>query len=645
MDYIEGQLLDRYCAELKLSVEGRIQLFLQVCEAVEFAHRNLIIHGDLKPGNILVTADGTVKLLDFGTAKLLRNPGGQVTQFALLTPRYASPEQLRGELVNTLSDVFSLGVILYEMLTGAWPFGDPKSTADGVDRVLHGRAPCAPAQAVSEGAAAERSASRERLRRQIEGDLSTIVLKMLESEPADRYESVREVKEDLERFRQGRPVHARPHSAWYAARKFAARNWLAVSATGLSVVALAGLTIVSVYESAQARAQALRAERVAEFVKHTFVSASSYWDSPLRGKRDAIQFSDILDSACDRLGKALGDDPAAEADLRDTLGFTYAVLGEPAKGETQLLLGLQTLARVRGGSPRIAASLYVHLCDTRSFQGRYADALGACREAMAIWRVSDPSSLGGMLHDTAFMAVNAGEPLPEAEQMYREALRFPRPNDPLFASRVNSRIGMLRLRQGDLVEGERVLRDAEPALRGKGDPFVEIVPVLYARAFAEDVRGRYPEAVRLMSEALDLVTRRRAMFMGPDELALQLAAYEALAGNREALARLRGVEGRPPSVAAVDRIRHDLFAGIVEARCGSKAAAQRHLRSALATQQKEMSRQPDIGVEIYVRLMELLGASGREKEAARQGLHAAALAYGSYFAGHPFVIEMQKSLQ
>jgi tetratricopeptide (TPR) repeat protein len=514
-----------------------------------------------------------------------------------------------------------------------------------VDRVLHGRAPCAPAQAVSEGAAAERSASRERLRRQVEGDLSTIVLKMLESEPADRYESVREVKEDLERFRQGRPVHARPHSAWYAARKFAARNWLAVSATGLSVVALAGLTIVSVYESAQARAQALRAERVAEFVKHTFVSASSYWDSPLRGKRDAIQFSDILDSACDRLGKALGDDPAAEADLRDTLGFTYAVLGEPAKGETQLLLGLQTLARVRGGSPRIAASLYVHLCDTRSFQGRYADALGACREAMAIWRVSDPSSLGGMLHDTAFMAVNAGEPLPEAEQMYREALRFPRPNDPLFASRVNSRIGMLRLRQGDLVEGERVLRDAEPALRGKGDPFVEIVPVLYARAFAEDVRGRYPEAVRLMSEALDLVTRRRAAFMGPDELALQLAAYEALAGNREALSRLRGVEGRLQSVAAVDRIRHDLFAGIVEARCGSKAAAQRHLRSALATQQKEMSRQPDIGVEIYVRLMELLGASGREKEAARQGLHAAALAYGSYFAGHPFVIEMQKGLQ
>jgi hypothetical protein len=153
-----------------------------------------------------------------------------------------------------------------------------------------------------------------------------------------------------------------------------------------------------------------------------------------------------------------------------------------------------------------------------------------------------------------------------------------------------------------------------------------------------------------MSEALELVTRRRVSFMEPDNLTLQLAAYEALAGNPGALARLRDVEGRLPAqaVAPVDRIRHDLYAGIVEARCGSKAVAERHLLSALATQEKEMSRQPDIAVEICVRLMELRHASGREKdaaEAARRGLRAAALAYGSYFAGHPFAIEMQKSLR
>jgi tetratricopeptide (TPR) repeat protein len=369
----------------------------------------------------------------------------------------------------------------------------------------------------------------------------------------------------------------------------------------------------------------------------------------LRDQRDAIRFSDILDNASGRVGKDLGNDPEAEADLRDTLGITYAMLGEPVKGETQLLLGLQRLRVIRGGSLGIAASLYLDLCDARSFQGRYADALIACREAVAIYRTVDPRRLGGALHDTAFMAVNAGEPLPEAEKMYREALRFASPHQPVGPACANSRLGLLRLRQGDLEGGERLLLNAQPALRGKDGPLVEIIPVLYASAFGADVRGRYPEAVRLMSEALDLATRKRVTFMQPDELALQLAAYEALAGNRGALSRLQDVLGRLSSgtVAPVDRIRHDLFAGIVEARWGSKIEAERRLRSALATQQKEMSRQPDIGVEIYVRLMELLSATGRQKEAAetaRQGLRAAALAYGSYFAAHPFVVEMRKSL-
>jgi len=642
MEYVDGELWDRYCASQKLPVEDRIGLFFQVCDAVEFAHQNLIVHGDLKPGNILVTADGTVKLLDFGTAKLLRDPEGKITQFSSLTPRYASPEQLRGERVNTLSDVFSLGVILFESLTGAWPFGDPKSTGDSVERMLHGRPPSAPAHVITEAAAAERSLSRDRLRRQIVGDLSTIVLKMLESEPAKRYGSVREVKQDLVRFIQGRPVQARPHSAWYTARRFASRNWPAVVASALAMVALANLTVFSLYQSARARAQAARAQRVSDFAKDTFLSAGSYWYSPLRGKHDAIQFSDILDNACARLGLALGRDPEAEADLRATLGFTYAVTGEPAKGEAQLLQGIQLLPRIRGGAPKIAANLYANLCDARSFQGRYAEALSACRQAAALDRVADHNSLGAVLHDTAYMAVNAGEPLAEAEAMYREAMQYPRANQPSFSPISFSRIGMLRLRQGDLEGGERLLREAEPPLRGNGEPLIELVPVLYARAFAEDVRGNYPEAVALMSEALDLVTRRRAAFMEPDERALQLAAYEALAGQGSALARLRDVERRIAytNIAPVDQIRHHFFAGVVEAYRGSKSAAEAHLRAALAVQQTAMSRQPDLAVEIYVRLMELLRSSDRPDEAAeaaRRGLAAAAQAYGSYFRGHPFV--------
>jgi len=649
MEYIEGQPLDEYCDHRRLPVEARIRLFLQVCEAVEFAHRNLIVHGDLKPANILVTAEGTVKLLDFGTAKVLRYPGGKVTQFALMTPRYASPEQLRGDLINTQSDLFSLGVILYELLTGTWPFGDPKSPADGMDRVLRGRGPNTPPRVVTVAAAENRSVSPDRLRHHLTGDLSTILLKMLDTDPGQRYGSVREAKEDLELFRQGRPVRARPHSAWYVTRKFVRRNRLAVFAAGLSVVALAGLAVVSVYASAQAQAQAARAERVSEFAKNTFLSASTFWASPLRGKRDAIQFSDILDNASDRVGKELGNDPEAEAGLRDTLGITYAMLGEPAKGETQLTLGLQVLPRIRGGAPAIAASLYLDLCDARSFQGRYPSALTACRAAVAICRVSAPDRLGGALHDTAFMAVNAGEPLAEVAGMYREALRYPRPNQTSFPAIVNSRIGLLRLRQGDLYGGESILLEAEQVLRGSAEPPVEIVPVLYARAFASDVRGHYPEAAGLMKEALDIVTRRRVWFMEPDERALQLSAYEALAGNGRALGRLRDVEQRLSysSGAPVDQIRHHLFSGIVESRGGSRATAEWHLRAALSVQKREMNRQPDLSVEICVRLMELLESSGRPKEAAaaaRQGLRDAAIAYGGFFNAHPFVIEMQKHL-
>jgi tetratricopeptide (TPR) repeat protein len=625
-------------------------LFLQVCDAVDFSHRNLIVHGDLKPANVLVTADGTAKLLDFGTARLLRAPDGKVTQFALATPRYASPEQLRGELVSTVSDVFSLGVILYEMLTGAWPFGDPKSVPDRMERVLRGRAATAPAKVVSESAAAQRSVSLSRLRRLLQGDLSTILLKMLEGEPGRRYGSVREVKEDLERYGQGRPVHARPHSAIYAARKFAARHWLAVPATCLAAIALASMTAVSVNQASLARAQAVRAQRVSEFARNTFLSASSFWHSPLRARHDAIQFSDILDNAAARLGQELSNDPEAEASLRETVGVTYSMLGQPAKGEAQMLLGLRALPRIPGGAPGIAGRLYLSLCNAQNFEGRYAEGLPACREAVAIYRVSDHGSLGGALHDAAFMAVNAGQPLAEAEETYRESLRFPRPGQPSFQAVMNSRIGMLRLRQGDLDGGERILVDAERELRSHGEPLIEIVPVLYARAFAADVRGRYPEAMGLMAEALELVTRRRAWFMEPDERALQLAAYEALAGNRAALGRLRDVEQRISytAVAPVDRIRHHLFAGIVESRCGSRVAAEQHLLSALATQQKEMSGQPDISVEIYVRLMELSRAAGEQKKAeenSRQGLAAASRAYGDYFAGHPFVVALQKSLR
>jgi hypothetical protein len=337
------------------------------------------------------------------------------------------------------------------MLTGAWPFGDPKSTADAVDRALHGREAGAPAQVVSEGAAAERSASRDRLRRQIEGDLSTILLKMLESEPAGRYGSVREVKEDLERFRQGRPVQARPHTAWYAARRFAARHWLAVSATGLSVVAAGEPDrCQSVYQSAQARAQAVRAQRVSEFAKNTFLSAGSYWYSPLRGKREAIQFSDILDNAAARVGQELGNDPAAEADLRSTLGLPMPCSVNRRKGKRNCFLGSNCSRGFAAALPKIAANLYANLCDARSLSGPLRRRAGRMPPGGGALSRGDHGVLGAVLHDSAFMAVNAGEPLPDAEADVPRSPAIPSSQPAHVSGNHDSRLGMLRLRQGDL---------------------------------------------------------------------------------------------------------------------------------------------------------------------------------------------------
>ena len=210
MEYVEGERLDDYCDRLKLSVPRRLALFVKVCEAVEYAHRNLIVHGDLKPNNILATADGGIKLLDFGTGVLLDAAREfTVTRTRMLTPRYASPERLRGGRVTPAHDVFSLGILLYELLTGAWPFGDPGSMLRELQRAMDDAYARAPVNAVTYEAAAARGLTAERLRRLLKGDLSAIVLKALESDASLRYRSVRDLQEDLERYLDGLPVRAR----------------------------------------------------------------------------------------------------------------------------------------------------------------------------------------------------------------------------------------------------------------------------------------------------------------------------------------------------------------------------------------------------------------------------------------------------
>ncbi|HWF06920.1 MAG TPA: serine/threonine-protein kinase [Bryobacteraceae bacterium] len=265
MEYVDGQPIDRYALAHLLDVDALIQLFRQICGAVAYLHRNLVIHRDLKPGNILITAAGGVKLLDFGIAKLLDSPAdfgaSANTITALMTPDYASPEQVRGKATSTLTDVFSLGVLLYELLTGSKPFTGANA---GMHEVL--RRICEEEPEKPSVAAARHPEYGSRIR-SLRGELDNIVLKAMRAAPEERYRTVEELDADLGRYLGGLPVNAQADSLLYRARKFVARHKTGVVAAAAIVILLAGGVVTTSIEAgvarralAQAEAQAANAE-------------------------------------------------------------------------------------------------------------------------------------------------------------------------------------------------------------------------------------------------------------------------------------------------------------------------------------------------------------------------------------------------
>jgi serine/threonine protein kinase len=282
MDYVEGTRIDKYCDDHALSIPQRIRLFLNVCAAVQYVHQNLVIHRDLKPSNILVTPDGVPKLLDFGVAKLLKPEmlGSAIDRtrgdFRMLTPRYASPEQFRGDPMTTASDVYSLGVILYELLTAHRPCEWSTESPIEIARAICDHEPERPSAVAiravvshhgdddgltPEQIAARRAAVPQKLNRTLRGDLDAVVLKALRKEPQRRYQSVERFAEDLRRYLQGRPVSAHRGSFAYRTGRFVQRHRASVAAAGLIVLSLLGGIASTAWQARIARAERARAER------------------------------------------------------------------------------------------------------------------------------------------------------------------------------------------------------------------------------------------------------------------------------------------------------------------------------------------------------------------------------------------------
>ena len=556
MEYVDGEHLDVYCNERNLGIEKRLQLFLRVCDAVAYAHRNLIVHLDLKPSNILVTADGTLKLLDFGTSKLIQ-PDSLLTTTVMATPAYASPEQLRNEPVTTACDVYALGAILFELLAGRRP-GNKASVAVMIERAMKEQEPERLPDAVTGEAAAQRGMSESRLRQLLSGDLATIVAKCLSPRAKDRYPSLDSLTGDLQRYMGGRPILARPQTTIYRLSKFVRRNRGGVAASLVVGVALVGTLGYAAWRQQQALREGQRALHMQTFMYRLFKLANSNFTG-----KPAATVPEFL-----QLGvKVLPDYIKDPADLREAqMGLAESMY------ENGDLDGAQKVFTQTIASAKAAGDIGAET-ESEAFSGNIAYLQGQ-------------TDRGGALTG--------------------DALALSRKPGVTPTVRVWSEIYYAANRENNGFRSDENLRLLESAVKESRDrdlPERETAYAIYMLASDFEVRGQLDDAERLINEAIAIYGREPYAMCDQSEMYADLGYIRAARGEFEAsiplyqkaydgYRRCSGPENRGTLVVG------DYMAGAM-LRAGKTKEAITLLESSMPAWRKVAGSSPDLSNPLH----------------------------------------------
>jgi len=578
MEYVDGAPLHQYCAKHDLDLRARLALFAQLCRAVQHAHQRLIVHRDIKPGNVLVREDGTPVLLDFGIGKLIDVTDRDATATHVFTPAYASPEQLAGRGVTTATDIWGLGCVLHELVS------DRRLSEINQD----GTVPPPSAAALDTGRA-----------RQLRGDLDTLVGKAMHREPERRYASAQALADDVDNYLCGKPLHAAPDSFVYRAHKFVARNRIAAVATA-TVVVLAGVFVWRLdAERQRARSAESRAEREAQSTRRSRDFLVSLFEAaaPDNALGHPLSARELIDKGSTQVEQELKDEPQSAARLDLTIAQVYARLGDPKAAVTA---GERALALAAGAEPEQAllrADILLTLASEYDNTERFEDARKASEEALTLRQkhaADDHAGIALALTMSADAATRRSEkPLARAllDRAMAEYALLPKVDSADQADVLRS-LSDLDAAEGKLAES---LRHAEQAVQALAD----LPPMSPARieslrtlATAQEANGNGTGAATTLTQALDIAHAALG------ETSYKVADIEndlAVALNqvgryRDAIAHLE------KSIAATQALRPDarvatafstLNLGSIYEALGDYAKAEELMRGAIAVIEAE----------------------------------------------------------